>query len=143
MGRSLLPILILSACCIETSCFTPSGSTVSESSIRINRLDADMHVDIDINTVPLPSQVDNPVCDRTESKIRELPPVLQQIADERQEFQLNLGKAMDTLRKDMPEILKKAPGMTFLCYLLVHVSFLLLSWSTCSPRPVSKILSCY
>jgi len=41
----------------------------------------------------------------------ELPPVLQDIVDERAEFQRNLGKAMDTLRKDYPEILRKAPGM--------------------------------
>ncbi|CAB9522881.1 Uncharacterized conserved protein (DUF2358) [Seminavis robusta] len=39
----------------------------------------------------------------------DLPPVIQQIVDERQEFNMNLGKAMDTLRKDMPEILKSAP----------------------------------
>ena len=40
----------------------------------------------------------------------ELPPVLQSIVDERAEFQMNLGKAMDTLRKDYPDILKKSPG---------------------------------
>lgn len=40
----------------------------------------------------------------------DLPPVIQQIADERQEYNMNLGKAMDTLRKDMPEILKSPPG---------------------------------
>jgi len=39
----------------------------------------------------------------------DLPPVLQQITDERKNFQVNLGKAMDTLRKDMPYILKEAP----------------------------------
>jgi len=44
----------------------------------------------------------------------DLPPVIQQIADERQEFNVNLGKAMDTLRKDMPEILRSSPG-TFSC----------------------------
>lgn len=38
-----------------------------------------------------------------------LPPVLQQITIERKNFQMNLGKAMDTLRKDMPYILKKKP----------------------------------
>jgi hypothetical protein len=40
----------------------------------------------------------------------ELPPVIQQIADERAEFQINLGRAMDTLRRDMPEILSRTPG---------------------------------
>lgn len=40
----------------------------------------------------------------------DLPPVIQQIADERAEFQINLGRAMDTLRRDMPKILSRAPG---------------------------------
>lgn len=39
-----------------------------------------------------------------------LPPLIQQIADERAEFQINLGRAMDTLRRDMPEILSRTPG---------------------------------
>ena len=47
----------------------------------------------------------------------DLPLVIQQIADERQEFNMNLGKAMDTLRTDMPEILRKTPG-TFLSYIV-------------------------
>lgn len=46
---------------------------------------------------------------------RNLPPVLQDIVNERAEFQRNLGKAMDTLRKDYPEILKSAPGMFDAC----------------------------
>jgi hypothetical protein len=45
------------------------------------------------------------------SKRTDLPPVIQQIADERAEFQINLGRAMDTLRRDMPDILSKTPGM--------------------------------
>lgn len=40
-----------------------------------------------------------------------LPNVLQQIVDERQEFQIHLGRAMDTLRKDMQNILTESPGM--------------------------------
>ena len=46
----------------------------------------------------------------TSSSSSTLPPVLQHIADERREFQLNLGKAMDTLRRDMPDILRRTPG---------------------------------
>jgi hypothetical protein len=46
---------------------------------------------------------------RTQDK-GDLPTVLQSIADERSEYNLNLGKAMDTLRKDMPEILRRKPG---------------------------------
>jgi len=41
---------------------------------------------------------------------RDLPPVIQHIADERLEFNMNLGKAMDTLRKDLPDILLTSPG---------------------------------
>jgi len=44
-----------------------------------------------------------------------LPPVIQQIADNRAEFQINLGRAMDTLRRDMPEILNRKPG-TYLTF---------------------------
>ena len=39
--------------------------------------------------------------DVLESNLHDLPPVIQQIADERREFQVNLGKAMDTLKKDL------------------------------------------
>lgn len=39
-----------------------------------------------------------------------LPPVLQQIADERAQYQMNLGRAMDALRTDMPKILSRPPG---------------------------------
>ena len=39
-----------------------------------------------------------------------LPPLIQQIADNRAEFQINLGRAMDTLRRDMPDILSRKPG---------------------------------
>ena len=38
-----------------------------------------------------------------------LPPVIQDIVDERRIFQLNLGKAMDTLQKDLPDIIHKKP----------------------------------
>jgi hypothetical protein len=41
----------------------------------------------------------------------QLPPVLEYIANERAEFHLNLGRAMDVLRRDMPDILKRKPGM--------------------------------
>lgn len=39
-----------------------------------------------------------------------LPPVIQQIANERAEYEINLGRAMDTLRRDMPTILSQTPG---------------------------------
>lgn len=40
---------------------------------------------------------------------KDLPPLLQDMVDERREFELNLGKAMDTLRKDYPYMLHKTP----------------------------------
>ena len=43
--------------------------------------------------------------------LSELPPILQDIVDERNEFRLNLGRAMDVLKQDYPEILRKTPGM--------------------------------
>lgn len=43
------------------------------------------------------------------SSTEKLPPVLQEIVDERARFQRDLGKAMDTLRKDYPDILTRAP----------------------------------
>lgn len=42
----------------------------------------------------------------------ELPPVLREIADERREYELNLGKAMDTLRNDYPTMITKRPDFS-------------------------------
>lgn len=39
-----------------------------------------------------------------------LSPFLQEMVDEQRELQMNVGKAMDTLRKDYPYFLKRAPG---------------------------------
>ena len=65
----------------------------------------------------------NVVAEKESSERKELvdlPPVIQQIADERREFQMNLGKAMDVLRKDMPDILHKKPGMPSNRYGFIH-----------------------
>ena len=40
----------------------------------------------------------------------ELSPMLREIVDERREFQMNVGRAMDTLRKDYPDLLKREFG---------------------------------
>lgn len=44
------------------------------------------------------------------SESTDLPPVLQGIVNERAEFQINLGRAMDTLRQDYQTILHRPPG---------------------------------
>jgi hypothetical protein len=96
MARRLLPALLVSACYTQVNSFTPPGFVVVKE------------LDSELSRYALPT-VEDSSCS-TDDNLRDLPPVLQSIADERREFQLNLGKAMDTLRKDMPEILKRPPG---------------------------------
>jgi hypothetical protein len=90
------------ASCMETQSFAPNS--VSH-----------LQLDSELIEVPALPSTDESTCATSEENtideaLSELPPVLQSIADERREFQMNLGKAMDTIRKDMPEILKRAPG---------------------------------
>ena len=42
--------------------------------------------------------------------VSELPPVLRDMVEERRSFELNLGKAMDVLKTDYPEMIHKTPG---------------------------------
>jgi len=61
----------------------------------------------------------------TATATAELSPVLQQIVDERRLYEMNLGKAMDTLRADYSTLLIQSPGMhccTLYCSLL-HFTF--------------------
>jgi hypothetical protein len=81
---------------ISTARFLPS-SAVQEDSITATTTTTTTTDDDDVTT-------------RSNNNLRDLPPVLQQITDERKNFQMNLGKAMDTIRKDMPYILKRTPG---------------------------------
>jgi hypothetical protein len=99
MVHRFIPIL-LAACCNQVNSFNPSAVV-------------NTRLDFDWIQRPLPIvEAEESSCPTSEN-LRELPPVIQSIADERREFQMNLGKAMDTLRKDMPEILKRAPGKNF------------------------------
>ena len=71
-------------------------------------------------TIPRKAEPSSPETD----EIASLPPVIQSIADERMEYQMNLGKAMDTLRKDYQDILTKRPGMcsdSFIFQLCKHL----------------------
>jgi len=43
-----------------------------------------------------------------------LSPFLQEMVDEQRELQMNVGKALDTLRKDYPDFLKRAPGKLYI-----------------------------
>jgi hypothetical protein len=114
--QSLLSsFVIVSVCCMPVASFTTDSSNLHH-----------VRLDHPCDTVSSPSS-DAPSLYRvvsvkeqqlgkdedSVSGIRDLPPVLQQITDERRNFQRNLGKAMDTLRKDMPYILKRQPGTNF------------------------------
>ena len=46
----------------------------------------------------------------TETASTNLSPFLQEMVDEQRELQMDVGKAMDVLRKDYPYFLKRAPG---------------------------------
>ena len=109
----LLSTLALSACCVApTKGFMPETATSRTSHVR---LDLSLEpVQSTSSVVRKPSEpllitvVDDDQMNDIGSS--NLPPVLQQITDERRNFQVNLGKAMDTLRKDLPYILKETPG---------------------------------
>lgn len=83
------------------------------SSVRQRRLDAAFVV------MRAAAAVEEPPAIKQDTS--ELPPVLQIIVDERAEFQMNLGKAMDTLRKDYPDILHKSPGTNLANLSLVRI----------------------
>lgn len=95
----LLVCLVLLICCSQCSAFAP---TSLEAAVAKPKAQKDC-VEV------LPSEKVSSHEEEEETTTRSLPPVIQQIADERREFQMNLGRAMDTLRRDMPEILRRQP----------------------------------
>jgi hypothetical protein len=99
--RLIVPILL-----VATSSMQACGFSLSTTSPRVR---LDLQFEQTVRSTDM-----SPV--ETEETVRGLPPVLQQIADERRQFQMNLGKAMDTLRKDMPYILKRSPGEMLLAF---------------------------
>lgn len=46
------------------------------------------------------------------TEVAELPPVLRDMVEERREFELNLGKAMDVLKTDYPQMIHKTPDFS-------------------------------
>lgn len=107
----LLSTLAFSTCCVApTVGFTPQTPTSRLSHVRL-----DLGLDVESSTIisnePLSAirVVEDEEVSSIGSGSSDLPPVLQQITDERKNFQMNLGKAMDVLRKDMPYILKDTP----------------------------------
>jgi hypothetical protein len=108
MSRRLALSSLLLLPCLSVSGFQGHGVAVSRKR-PVSFLQQASSVEKEsILTESLSAELESP--SSTGSNVVDLPPVLQQIADERREFQLNLGRAMDTLRSDMPDILTKKPG---------------------------------
>jgi len=112
--RRVVSAIALGSCCVSfTNGFTPESR---ESRIWNDRLDIQLDV-VQSSFIAETTRQKRPSIrvvdddDDDEVDTVSLSPVLQQITDERKNFQVNLGKAMDTLRKDMPYILKETPGM--------------------------------
>mmetsp|Transcript_39829 Transcript_39829/g.43135 ORF Transcript_39829/g.43135 Transcript_39829/m.43135 type:complete len:256 (-) Transcript_39829:2245-3012(-) len=109
---STIASVVVICCC---SGFTPESSSTNNC-FSHDRLDIGNKNDKN-NIMLLSNEVEEPlmkirVVEEGETRIRSvdnLPPVLQEITNERKNFHMNLGKAMDTLRKDMPYILKETP----------------------------------
>lgn len=96
MRRRIIPVLSFFVGC-------HGFTTTTTQQVSLSQLQLD---DSDLTTIPnLPLAED---ATSTSEKV-DLPPVLQSIADERREFQLNLGKAMDVIRSDYEKILKSKP----------------------------------
>eukprot|EP00567_Pseudictyota_dubia_P003345 CAMPEP_0197434734 /NCGR_PEP_ID=MMETSP1175-20131217/2428_1 /TAXON_ID=1003142 /ORGANISM="Triceratium dubium, Strain CCMP147" /LENGTH=194 /DNA_ID=CAMNT_0042963567 /DNA_START=210 /DNA_END=794 /DNA_ORIENTATION=- len=52
------------------------------------------------------------MADTAKRETVDLPPLIQDLVDERREFEINLGRAMDVLRKDYPNMLHKTPDFS-------------------------------
>jgi hypothetical protein len=112
----LVSTLALGACCVSPVVgFAPEAPKIRPSTIRLDlTLDAaeSSSSSEEIIRKNGPLAAIRIVKDDEVSSVStgsDLPPVLQQITDERRNFQMNLGKAMDTLRKDLPYLLKETP----------------------------------
>ena len=108
--RLLSSFLVLFPCCLSVSGFVvPQPNAVSQSTRRRARLSHVLASPSLEEQEVIVDEVESAPTRRTQAN-GDLPTVIQQIADERQEFNMNLGKAMDTLRSDLPEILRSSPG---------------------------------
>lgn len=58
------------------------------------------------------STVEREALDRTAANEDNLSPFLRDMVDEQRELQLNVGRAMDVLRKDYPDFLKRVPDFS-------------------------------
>lgn len=96
MRRSFILILSLVVGC--------HGFATITTQVSFSQIQSDSEVKTNIPNLPL-AEDSRSTC----TTLERLPPVLQSIADERREFQMNLGKAMDVIRSDYEKILKSKP----------------------------------
>lgn len=81
------------------------------SSVSLNKAGGSQRLN-GSNNFNLRSAILDDLSTSTSAEKRELSPVLQDMVDERREFELNLGKAMDVLRKDYPNMLFETPDFS-------------------------------
>ena len=93
-------ILVLTQLLLVGVCAYTTTTGMTSSSLPFRR-----------STVPLTFDTTaSTLCTVTSTPTADLPPVLQQLVDERRVYEMNLGKAMDTLRHDYTVILTHTPG---------------------------------
>ncbi|KAG7342292.1 DUF2358 domain containing protein [Nitzschia inconspicua] len=108
----LSSIIVVGICCLRAASFTFDSSNLHHVRFNHLKIEGESSVLSDSPSFARMALTEDRRLGRDEdavAAVRDLPPVLQQITDERRNFQRNLGKAMDTLRKDMPYILKSQP----------------------------------
>jgi len=105
-------MMILNRLCslVVAAAFVQAASAFQVSGVTMRRFQAE-------TTSGLQSSLLEDITVKNEKSLgvagtRDLPPVLQDMVDERREFEMNLGKAMDTLRKDYPDMLRKTPDFS-------------------------------
>lgn len=109
-------LVILIAFLVNVSCtkaFQVGSSTRSLALSRGRPMSAAVAEDVQTETEENAVESSaGSVDEESSNSNQQLPMVIQSIADDRRIFQMNLGKAMDTLRRDMPEILHKRPDFS-------------------------------
>lgn len=106
--------------CISISISTSTSTSSSALSSTSSKTKASAPVEKDNNNDNNDEVVDththarvngNNILDSNNNKLKSTP-ALKDIADERREYELNLGKALDTLRSDYPKIFESCPDFS-------------------------------
>ena len=117
IGSSLAVLFVLQCCAAFQSAATSGGRRAAPAAAAARQRSQNANEEnaprLALHSTTLLSATDVEESTGTSStSTSELPPVLQDIVDERREFEINLGRAMDTLRKDYPHLLYRAPDFS-------------------------------